>query len=406
MGRVVLAVCLALLALAGGARAQERNLIANASLAVSSGARPVDWSPDSWGDNEASFRFVPDGAQDGTGALETSMRRWKDGDAKWHFRPVAVTGGRVYDFSDAYESTAVTATIAEFRDAAGVRHWRRLGYDPKSRDWRRSEFTFAVPEDAVDLTVLHVLAAVGTLRTSHASLTPADPPSFKRGLVTLMFDDGYESVRAVARPVLKRYGFNATDFVISDELGKAAFMSHPLMTADELDELARDGDEIESHTATHPRLTRLPPARLEEELAGSKAALEARYPGVDSLALPYGDYGEKVLEAVKKHYAYCRTSDVGENSRFDFDPYRIRIQYVVHDTPLADVRKWLSQASKDKAWLAILYHDIGGAKSDAGEDDYTLTPEAFAAQMAAVRDSGLPVVTMRRALAEIRPQLP
>jgi peptidoglycan/xylan/chitin deacetylase (PgdA/CDA1 family) len=218
------------------------------------------------------------------------------------------------------------------------------------------------------------------------------------GIVTIMFDDGYESVHDVARPILKKFGFTSTDFIVSGFLGKSEALDHPVMTKSELDDLVRDGDEIESHSDTHPHLTRLTSAELKQELSRSKAALEAWYGPIDSFALPYGESNAAVLAEVKKYYRYCRTSRAGENDPSNFDPYRIRVQVATNATTLAEVRGWLVQARRSKAWLAILYHDVGAR--EGGE--YTVPTERFEAQMRAVRDSGLPVMTMRQAVGEMR----
>jgi peptidoglycan/xylan/chitin deacetylase (PgdA/CDA1 family) len=225
--------------------------------------------------------------------------------------------------------------------------------------------------------------------------------TFKRAIVTVMFDDGYASVHDVARPILKKYGFKSTDFIVSGAIGKSDFFDHPVMPKSEIDDLARDGDEIESHSVTHPHLPRLTPAQLDDELSRSKAVLEAWYPPIDAFALPYGESNAAVMAAVKKHYRYCRTSRGGYNELDDFDPYRIRVQAATSATTLADIRGWLAHARTSHSWLAILYHDIGRAKGDL----YTMPPERFQAQMRAVRDSGLPVLTMRQAVGEIRSQL-
>jgi len=230
---------------------------------------------------------------------------------------------------------------------------------------------------------------------------PAAKRTFNRAIVTVMFDDGYASVHDAARPILKKYGFQSTEFIVSGAIGKSDFFDHPVMPKGEIDDLARDGDEIESHSVTHPHLTRLTPAQLDDELSRSKAVLEAWYPPIDAFALPYGESNAAVMAAVKKHYRYCRTSRGGYNELADFDPYLIRIQAVTSATTLAEVRGWLDHARKSNSWLAILYHDIGPAKGDL----YTIPPGRFQAQMSAVRDSGLPVLTLRQAVGEIRSQL-
>jgi len=80
-------------------------------------------------------------------------------------------------------------------------------------------------------------------------------------VTALTFDDGYENFYEFAWPVLRQYGFSATVFVVTNDVGGLSQWdpgsATPLMNWDKLCELARHGIEIGSHTASHPRLTQL-----------------------------------------------------------------------------------------------------------------------------------------------------
>ena len=115
----------------------------------------------------------------------------------------------------------------------------------------------------------------------------ADPPSGKAVAVT--FDDGYRSVLALGEPILARLGWPATIFAATDFTGTERPMSWPGIDHwlgsefepelvplgwDELGGLAERGWEVGSHTCSHPRLTQLGDAALEDELRRSKALCE------------------------------------------------------------------------------------------------------------------------------------
>jgi len=63
-------------------------------------------------------------------------------------------------------------------------------------------------------------------------------------------------------------------------------------------QIVAQGHEIESHTMSHPQLSRLSDAQLAYELVRSKQILEAKY-GVPIryVAYPYGDYDNRVINA-------------------------------------------------------------------------------------------------------------
>lgn len=109
--------------------------------------------------------------------------------------------------------------------------------------------------------------------------------------VILTFDDGYRSVLDNAWPLLRDHGFQATTFLVTGQLGGTnAWDPHerqaPLLSADDVLALRRDGMTFGSHTRTHRPLTRLTAAAVEEELCGSRRDL-AELLGNPPLALAY-----------------------------------------------------------------------------------------------------------------------
>jgi peptidoglycan/xylan/chitin deacetylase (PgdA/CDA1 family) len=115
----------------------------------------------------------------------------------------------------------------------------------------------------------------------------------ERGLVGISFDDGYVSVLESAVPELLRHGFTASMFIISDRLGGTNEWDEgpvwPLMSADQVCELAAAGMEIGSHGATHVRLSRVGADQLEAEISGSRVSLgELMGVPIRGFAYPWG----------------------------------------------------------------------------------------------------------------------
>ena len=133
--------------------------------------------------------------------------------------------------------------------------------------------------------------------------------------VAVTFDDAFRSVIRVAEPILARFGWPATVFVPTDFAGSERPMSWPgidhwggefepelmPMSWEELDALADRGWEIGSHTCSHPRLTQVDDAALDDELRRSKEACEERLRRpCESVAYPYGDHDLRVAEAARR----------------------------------------------------------------------------------------------------------
>jgi peptidoglycan/xylan/chitin deacetylase (PgdA/CDA1 family) len=125
----------------------------------------------------------------------------------------------------------------------------------------------------------------------------------QRGLVGITFDDGYVNVLELALPELLRHGFTASMFIISGRLGGSNEWDEgpawPLMSADQVDELAAAGMEIGSHGATHVRLAGVGADQLEAEVSGSRASIgELIGAPVRGFAYPYGS-----MDAAARHAA-------------------------------------------------------------------------------------------------------
>lgn len=154
------------------------------------------------------------------------------------------------------------------------------------------------------------------------------PPAARR--VVFTFDDGYRGVQKPALPALLSHGFAATVFVVADKTGgvndwDGETPGEPLLTADEIRGLTGAGIEIGSHGATHRALTRLDDADLTREVAGSRETLE-RLTGatVTSFCYPYGDFDDRVVEAVRAAGYRAATVIRGGISKDLSDPFRLK----------------------------------------------------------------------------------
>jgi len=114
--------------------------------------------------------------------------------------------------------------------------------------------------------------------------------------VILSFDDDWEGQYLYAFPLLKKYGFTATFYIWVVVVG---MKNH--MTWDQIREMQKEGMKLGAHTITHPYLTRLRTEEtLRHEILGSKEIIEAQTgAAVTSLAYPFGQYDERVVEAAR-----------------------------------------------------------------------------------------------------------
>lgn len=153
-----------------------------------------------------------------------------------------------------------------------------------------------------------------------ALLDAGEPPPRTIGL---SFDDGFLDVAEEALPILADRGFRATVFVAPAVVdGWVTFHWYdeqpPLLDWDEIVALDREGTlRFEAHSMTHPNLLKLREAAAREEIAGSKAALEARLARpVRAFSYPSGLFGSRERRLVAAAgYGAAVSCEPGVNSR-------------------------------------------------------------------------------------------
>jgi peptidoglycan/xylan/chitin deacetylase (PgdA/CDA1 family) len=144
--------------------------------------------------------------------------------------------------------------------------------------------------------------------------TPANPfDPVVRGPghhVAVTFDDAYVSTVVHAVPECRSRSIPCAVFVPSGYLGKkpgwvtdeyAEFRDHVIIDDRQLLELKDAGVLIGSHTRSHPHLPQCLDQELEEELSGSRSALEKiTGASVEMLSLPFGSHDDRVMAAARK----------------------------------------------------------------------------------------------------------
>jgi len=126
-------------------------------------------------------------------------------------------------------------------------------------------------------------------------------------VVGITFDDGYQNVLLNAAPVLKKYNFSATCYIVSESIGssniwdlKHGITQRPLMTEIEINEWLKMGMDIGAHTKTHPDLTAISKIKAKMEISDCKSALEKMYKvEINDFCYPFGRFNDVVSTMVQ-----------------------------------------------------------------------------------------------------------
>lgn len=114
----------------------------------------------------------------------------------------------------------------------------------------------------------------------------------------LTFDDTDLSQYEVALPIMEKYGFKGTFFIMTVTMGKPGYMSR-----EQISDLSKRGHEIGSHTWDHQNMKKLPleeyatqvdkPNRQLKEITGK----DTRY-----FAYPFGLWNKGAVKGLKEHH--------------------------------------------------------------------------------------------------------
>jgi peptidoglycan/xylan/chitin deacetylase (PgdA/CDA1 family) len=153
----------------------------------------------------------------------------------------------------------------------------------------------------------------------------------KKKPIVLTFDDGYEDAYTAAFPVLKKYSFSGTFFIIKDYVGRENRLNDA-----QIAEMEKAGMEFGSHTLTHPDLTKISLDEAHSQIFDSKGEWSV-------FCYPSGKYNSDVINLVKEAgYVAAVTTKIGianENSNL-FELRRVRVENV----PPQELRDKISYA--------------------------------------------------------------
>ncbi len=178
------------------------------------------------------------------------------------------------------------------------------------------------------MRMLHMLGYKG--------LSMGDLDPYLRGektgkVVGITFDDGYRDNLEQALPVLQRFGFTATCYVVSGLVGSVnkwdvenGLPASPLMGMDHLKSWVAGGMEIGAHTRNHVNLCECDDATARGEIAGCKQDLEqALGVEVQSFCYPYGEHRAEHAEMARLAGYRTATTTLTARARLKDDRMRL-----------------------------------------------------------------------------------
>jgi peptidoglycan/xylan/chitin deacetylase (PgdA/CDA1 family) len=199
-----------------------------------------------------------------------------------------------------------------------------------------------------------------------AFVAPANaaPPAPKT-VVSLTFDDGHAS-QQFAVDTMKQYGMLGTFYMNSGFVGGTGFF-----TLDQVKAIAAYGNEIGTHTVSHPDLTTVSADEASRQICNDRVnwatwgipttsfayPFAAESPAIEALVKNCGDNSARGLGDIKTRFG-CADCAVAETIP-PANAYITKAPDQVESTwTLADLKQAVTQAEATGGWVQLTFHDI------------------------------------------------
>ena len=123
--------------------------------------------------------------------------------------------------------------------------------------------------------------------------------------VVITFDDGFRDLYTTVHPILEKFDFSATVFLVANRVGGKSDWEgqtpYPLLSWDEVRKLNQSKFTFGSHTLNHPYLSQLDNKQIHKEIKESKERIEQELgEQVNFFAYPYSDLNPQIQQIVQE----------------------------------------------------------------------------------------------------------
>ena len=161
--------------------------------------------------------------------------------------------------------------------------------------------------------------------------------------VVITIDDGWCSLYEIAYPILKKFGYPATIFLYTDFIDKTKCLNWY-----QLQEMAENGFDIQSHTQSHQNLSWANKNEsfsqyfltVRQEIEQAEQIIETKI-GVKPtfLAYPYGSYNDLVIAYLKKRGYRGGLTVTRAANPFFVDPFKVNRAVIYGYYSINDFKK-------------------------------------------------------------------
>jgi peptidoglycan/xylan/chitin deacetylase (PgdA/CDA1 family) len=243
-------------------------------------------------------------------------------------------------------------------------------------------------------TLLLALIIVSSSLSVNLSLADSIQP---HGVISITFDDGWQNQYSYAFPLMEARGIVGTFYVVTSHVDTNITGSTYLSFA-ELQTMQNSGNEIASHSVSHPDFTTISDSQIRQECITSKQVLQSRGLTVNNFAYPFGAYNGNTDSLVSQYYRSAR--DVYNHQivlQLPYSQFHLPADAGDGGDPglLSSLQAIVNQVYSTNAWAVIYFHQILPNVANSPE---VINSQTFASFLDYIQSKGVQTLTVNKAL--------
>lgn len=195
----------------------------------------------------------------------------------------------------------------------------------------------------------------------------------KRASLSLTYDDSMPVQYKYIYPIQKEFGFKATFFLYTRELlrRRSTDWGQSIRNWKHWRVIRAEGNEIGSHSVSHPHLSKVPFSQAKRELVQSCRTIKEKIPQAkcETIAYPYGDSNARVRRYARRYYLAARQAKQGVNPPNPPDMMNVKSVIPFGSTSMRSLERRIKRSLRKKGWTVWMFH---GTK-DQGWEPLPLT---------------------------------
>lgn len=313
----------------------------------------------------------------------------------WVTDSTPIKPGGTYTYAFSYRTSVAATVTTEYVMSDDTRLFETVAHLERAGKWQSFTNYIDNARNAKSFRFIVTPGGPGQLDTRDFSVHQLTDASLDEGMVSVTFDDGWQSAAEKALPLLQKYHIKTTQYIITTASNNSL---EGYMNDKTIKHLKDLGHEIGSHTLLHCDLTTLGTKEIAENASESKRHLEEKKLGpIVSFAYPYGTYNKQTQRILAPVYPLIRTSDEGYNDRY-FDAKQIKSVAIRTTTTDQAFKAMLDYAKQHRLWLVLVYHRVDE------QGDYSITSRTLNNQLRLLHESRLRTLPLSEAAKMIRPK--